>query len=153
MIRESGSFEVELPPVTTHALLMDPAFVVSTVPEVQSFEISGPRELLAVVKVGVSFIKGAMRLKIDLAPQRDLGLQVAAQGSGLGSSVDMQIRVQITAGAAGTTVVWEGEARIGGRLASVSGGILDKVARKNIITTLANIQKRLAERGIAEVGI
>jgi carbon monoxide dehydrogenase subunit G len=61
-----------------------------------------------------------------------------------GGSMNFTAGFDLTPTATGTRVAWKGEAQIFGRLASVAGGLLEPLAKKNIQRVIDGLQKALS---------
>jgi carbon monoxide dehydrogenase subunit G len=97
------------------------------------------------VNVGVSYIKGAANVKMELAEaQRALRAQYKGQGSVAGGNVTMIAGFDLAPVDSGTKVNWQGEAQVFGRLTSVAGGLLEPLGKKQIQKLIDGLQAALA---------
>jgi len=128
-----------------YELVTDPKRIAGCIPDLQQIEVRSNDEFDAVVKVGVSFIRGDFVLRfriIDKHPQSGLGLKV--HGTGLGSAVDMEIRVVLSEReAGGTSMNWEAEASVSGKIASLGQRLMESQAEKIIRQFFDCLRERL----------
>ena len=71
--------------------------------------------------------------------------QYKGQGTAVGSQVTVSAGFDLSPAREGTKVVWQGETNIFGKLASMAGGMLEPLGRKNIQKLIDGLQKALAE--------
>jgi uncharacterized protein len=129
----SGEFVVTRPRAHVYRFLIDPECFGRVLPDLESMVVHGPSSFEAVVRVGISFIKGPVRVHFDLIEAQDgTRARYTGKGSGIGSFVELQAGFALKDKEdGGTEVAWEGDATIGGRVATVTSGILMQVAKKN----------------------
>ncbi|MGA9932204.1 MAG: SRPBCC domain-containing protein, partial [Terriglobales bacterium] len=94
---------------------------------------------------GISYIKGSAEVKIELAEgDRPRRAQYRGQGVVAGGNVTVVAAFDLATNACGTKVNWQGEAQIFGRLASVAGGMLEPLGKKQIQKLIDALQAALA---------
>ena len=138
-----GSFTVKADRTEAYQFLIDPQRFAPFLPDIEGFEIHDENNFTMKAKVGVSHIKGTMVMKMTLvekeAPSR---AKLSGKGSGLASVVDMTTSFTLEdADGAMTKVSWTGEAVVGGKLAAIGGGLMEKLAKKNLVKFVDGIQK------------
>jgi uncharacterized protein len=144
-IKFSGEFEVKRKPEDVYDFLTDPNRFAPLLPEFQSLAMQDATHFTVKVNVGISYIKGSADVKMELAEaDRPRRAQYKGQGSVAGGNVTMVAGFDLTPTAAGTKVNWQGEAQIFGRLASVAGGLLEPLGKKQIQTLIDGLQAALA---------
>jgi carbon monoxide dehydrogenase subunit G len=144
-IKFSGEFEVKKNPDEVYDFLTDPNRFAPLLPEFQSLAVQDPTHFTVKVNVGISYIKGSADVKMELAQaDRPRRAQYKGQGSVAGGNVTMVSGFDLTPTAAGTKVNWQGEAQIFGRLASVAGGLLEPLGKKQIQVLIDGLQASLA---------
>ena len=143
-----GHFIVNAPPETVYAFLTDPAVVSRHMPDVRDVVIHDADHFTVTARVGVSHIKGDVVMKLEIRDrQPPVSTTVVGKGTGLASVMDMVTSFRLEAGQAGdTTVHWQGDVTIAGKLAAFGPqGLLDRIARKNIDTFIEGIRKGLTD--------
>ncbi len=149
-IKFSGAFEVKKHPEEVYDFLTDPNRFAALLPEFQGLTVQDPTHFTVKVNVGISYIKGAAEVKMELAEgDRPRRAQYKGQGAVSGGNVTMVAGFDLAparpdAAAPGTKVNWQGEAQIFGRLASVAGGLLEPLGKKQIQKLIDGLQAALA---------
>ena len=144
-IRFSGEFEVKKKPEEVYDFLTDPGRFAPLLPEFQSLLEQDPTHFAVKVNVGISYIKGSADVRMELAEaDRPRRAQYKGQGAVAGGSVTMVAGFDLAKTALGTKVNWQGEAQIFGRLASVAGGLLEPLGKKQIQKLIDGLQSALA---------
>jgi uncharacterized protein len=150
----SGEFTTPRNPDEVYDFLSDPNKFGPLLPDFQSMTVQDPRHFTVKVRVGVGNIRGTAEIKMELAeasrPQR---AQYKGQGTAVGSQITLSAGFDLSPAAdsaegtaiGSTRVAWQGEANIFGKLASMAGGMLEPLGRKNIQKLIDGLQKALAE--------
>jgi carbon monoxide dehydrogenase subunit G len=141
-----GHFIVNAPPEAVYAFLTDPAVVSRHMPDVRDVVIHDADHFTVTARVGVSHIKGDVVMRLEIRDrQPPVSTTVVGKGTGLASVMDMVTSFRLDAGQGGeTTVHWQGDVTIAGKLAAFGPqGLLDRIARKNIDTFIEGIRAGL----------
>ena len=143
-IQFSGEFTTPRSPKDVYEFLSDPNRFGPLLPDFQSMSVQDPTHFTVKVRVGVGNIRGSAEIKMELAeasrPQRAL---YKGQGTAAGSQVTVGAGFDLSPMAEGTKVGWQGEANVFGKLASMAGGMLEPLGRKNIQKLIDGLQKAL----------
>ncbi|MEM5313216.1 molybdopterin cofactor-binding domain-containing protein [Paraburkholderia sp. JHI869] len=131
-----GVVELEATPEAVFAVLMDPVALAKVVPGCNALETTGPNQYRADVTVGVGMIKARFEAKIGLsdieAPRR---LRLAGAGiSPLGTAKGEGL-VELTPTVKGTSLSYDYEAQVSGKVAAVGARMLEGAA-KVVLTQL-----------------
>jgi len=144
-IKFGGDFTVKRTPEEVYDFLTDPNKFAPLLPEFRGVTVQDPKYFTVKVNVGVSYIKGAADVKMELTeadrPKRAL---YNGKGSMAGGNVAMVAGFDLTPAGDGTKVAWKGEAQIFGALASVAGGLLEPLGKKQIQKLIDALQTALA---------
>jgi carbon monoxide dehydrogenase subunit G len=142
----SGEFTTPRNPDAVYDFLSDPIKFGPLLPDFQSMTVQDATHFTVKVRVGVGNIRGTAEIKMELAeatrPQR---AQYKGQGTAVGSQITLSAGFDLSPADASTKVAWQGEANIFGKLASMAGGMLEPLGRKNIQKLIDGLQKALAE--------
>ena len=145
-INFSGEFTTPRSQDEVFDFLSDPNKFGPLLPDFQSMSMQDPTHFIVKVRVGVGNIRGSAELKMELSeavkPQR---AQYKGQGTAVGSQITVSAGFDLSQAPEGTKVAWQGEANIFGKLASMAGGMLEPLGRKNIQKLIDGLQKALAE--------
>ncbi len=143
-IKFSGEFEVKKKPEEVYDFLIDPNKFAPLLPEFQAVTVQDATHFTVKVNVGISYIKGAADVKMELAEaQRPQRAQYKGRGSMAGGNVTVIAGFDLTPVAGGTKVNWQGEAQIFGSLASVAGGLLEPLGKKQVQKLIDGLQAAL----------
>jgi uncharacterized protein len=142
----SGEFTTPRNPDEVFDFLSNPNKFGPLLPDFQSMTVQDPTHFTVKVRVGVGNIRGTAEIKMELAeatrPQR---AQYKGQGTAVGSQITLSAGFDLSPVDTSTRVAWQGEANIFGKLASMAGGMLEPLGRKNIQKLIDGLQKALAE--------
>ena len=128
-----GEFSVKAPRAKVFAFLTDPKRISGCMPDLQSLEVKSPDDFTAVIKAGVSFIKGDFKMHVTTNEQRPPEHAVLlARGSGMGSTIDLKSTLDLAEMDGKTNMKWVADAAVGGRIASVGQRLLNGQAEKTI---------------------
>ncbi len=141
-----GSFDVKAARDKVYDFVTDPEKVTSIFPDVQSLKIVDANNFSLKAKVGISFIKGTMDVKLSLVDnRRPTYSKLKARGTGLNSSVDLESSFTLEdAPAGGTHVKWAADAKISGMMASVGSRLIDSAANKYVKEIIGSLEKKLS---------
>jgi len=144
-IKLAGEFEVKRSPEEVYQFLVDPGKFAPLLPEFRGMAVQDATHFSVKVNVGISHIKGVAEVKMELAqgehPRR---AQYKGQGSVAGGSVAFTAGFDLSlVDSGGTKVAWQGEAQVFGRLASVAGGLLEPLGKKNVQKLINGLQAAL----------
>jgi uncharacterized protein len=144
-IKLDGEFEVKRKLQDVYDFLTDPNKFAPLLPDFQSISVQDATHFAIRVSVGISYIKGTADVKMELAQaDRPRRAQYKGQGSVAGGNVSFTAGFDLSAANGGTRVAWQGEAQIFGRLASVAGGLLEPLGKKNVQKLIDGLQAALA---------
>jgi uncharacterized protein len=144
-IKFSGEFEVKRTPEQVYDFLTDPKKFAPLLPDFQSMSVQDATHFTVKVNVGISYIKGAADVKMELTEaDRPKRAQYKGQGSVAGGNVSLISGFDLSPAGKGTKVSWQGEAQIFGRLTSVAGGLLEPLGKKNVQRLIDGLQAALA---------
>ncbi|MGD0213564.1 MAG: carbon monoxide dehydrogenase subunit G [Terriglobales bacterium] len=144
-IKFSGVFEVRKTPEEVYDFLTDPNRFAALLPDFQGLTVQDATHFSLKVNVGISYIKGSADVKIALTEaDRPRRAQYQGQGVVAGGNVTVVAGFDLAPIADGTKVDWLGEAQIFGRLASVAGGMLEPLGKKQIQKLIDALQAALA---------
>jgi carbon monoxide dehydrogenase subunit G len=114
-------------------------------PDLQKLTVKGPDDFIAVVRAGVSFIKGDFEIYFRILEKDPPNhVKMTGHGAGLGSTNDIDTVMELEdAEDKGTNMKWKANANVGGKIASVGKRLLDAQAEKMINQLFKCIQHQL----------
>jgi len=141
-----GAFDVKASMEKVYDFVNDPNRVTTIFPDVQSVKVIDEDNFQIKAKVGMSFIKGTLDVKLTLVDKkRPTYSKLKARGTGLNSSVDLESSFTLEEGpSGGTHVKWTADAKISGMMASVGSRLIDAQADKYVKQIIGNLEKKLA---------
>ena len=143
-IKFGGEFEVPRKPEDVYDFLTNPQKFGPLLPDFQGMTMQDEKHFTVKVNVGISYIKGTAEVKMELAQaERPKRAQYKGQGSVAGGNVSLVAGFDLAPAGAGTKVAWQGEAQIFGKLASVAGGLLEPLGKKNLQKLIDGLQAAL----------
>ena len=142
----AGSFEVRRSRAEVYAFLTDPARLAPVLPDSRPTDVRADGFTVE-ARVGAGPVRGTMTTRLDLAERAPNERAVyRGQAKGLGSVVDLEAGFSLgDAAGGGTSVQWMGDARVSGRLASVTAGMLEPLARRNLDRFISAVRAKLAD--------
>ena len=140
-IKFTGEFTSPRSPDEVYDFLSDPNKFGPLLPEFESMTVQDATHFNVKVRVGVGSIRGTAEIKMELAeatrPQRAL---YKGQGTAVGSQITISAGFDLSPLPESTRVAWQGEANVFGKLASMAGGMLEPVGKKNIQKLIDGLQ-------------
>lgn len=128
----AGSLTINASREKVWSFVTDPHAVSKCLPDLQSLEVLDGGKFKAVVRVGVSFIKGNFAFDIamlDLAGPRHA--RISGHGGGLGSAVDVDSTIELSDGGGNmTSLTWKADVVVSGTIASVGARLLNSTVEK-----------------------
>jgi uncharacterized protein len=144
-IKLTGEFTVTKSPNEVYDFLTDPNQFAPLLPEFQSLSVQGEKHFTIKVNVGISYIKGAANVKLELTEaERPRRAQYKGQGAVAGGGASVIAGFDLAPEGDGTKVSWQGEAQIFGPLASAAGGLLEPLGKKQVQKLIDGLQRALA---------
>jgi len=144
-IKFNGDFTVKKTPEEVYDFLVDPNRFCPLLPDYQSMEILDAKNFLVKLSVGISHIRGTAAVKMSLV-EAERASRAAYEGKGdvPGGSASLRAGFDLQpAPGGGTTVIWVGQSNVVGRIASLAGGLLAPLAKKNVQKLIDGLQKAL----------
>jgi carbon monoxide dehydrogenase subunit G len=144
-IKFSGDFTVKKTPEQVYDFLVDPNRFCPLLPDYQSMEILDAKNFLVKLSVGISHIRGTAAVKMSLV-EADRATRAVYDGKGdvPGGSASLRAGFDLEGLPGGETKVsWLGQSNVVGRIASLAGGLLEPLAKKNVQKLIDGLQKAL----------
>jgi carbon monoxide dehydrogenase subunit G len=144
-IKFNGDFTVEKTPQEVYDFLVDPNRFCPLLPDYQSMEILDAKNFLVKLSVGISHIRGTAAVKMSLVETQSPSRAVyEGRGEVPGGSASLRAGFELQSSPGGATkVIWLGQSNVVGRIASLAGGMLEPLAKKNVQKLIDGLQKAL----------
>ena len=144
-INFGGDFTVNKPIEEVYSFLTDADRFCPLLPDFKDMQKVDERHFVVTVRVGVSHIRGDAKLKMELLEAVQPSRAVyQGKGDVLGGTATLTAGFNLENAGAGTKVNWKGESQIVGRMASLAGGLLEPLAKKNVEKLIRGLQDALA---------
>jgi carbon monoxide dehydrogenase subunit G len=144
-IKTGGDFVVPRKPAEVYHFLVNPNRFCPLLPDYVSMEVVDDKNFLVRLTVGISHIRGTAAIKLSLVDaDRPRHAVYEGQGDVPGGSVTLRAGFDLEAVPEGTKVIWTGQSKIVGRIASLAGGLLEPLAKRNIQKMIDGLQRALA---------
>ncbi len=144
-IKVGGDFTVKKKPQEVYDFLVDPNRFCPLLPDYQSMEVIDEKNFLVKLSVGISHIRGTAAVKMALAEaERPTRAVYEGKGDVPGGSASLRAGFDLQAApGGGTKVIWMGHSNVVGRIASLAGGMLEPLAKRNVQKLIDGLQKAL----------
>ena len=140
----TGDFIAKKPRREVYEFLTDAERFCPVLPDFKSLKIDDPEHFTVTLSVGISHIRGDAKLKLTLAeavpPAR---ARYVGKGDAVGGMVTIAAEFDLEDAPEGTKVLWKGHSQIAGRLPSLAGGLLEPLAKKNLMRLIDGLQAAL----------
>ncbi|MGC1482539.1 MAG: SRPBCC domain-containing protein [Candidatus Acidiferrum sp.] len=145
-IKFGGEFVVRKKPEEVYSFLVDAQRFCPLLPDYQSMEPVDDKNFLVKLSVGISHIRGTAAVKMSLVEARkDKHALYQGNGDVPGGSATLRAGFDLEPTAdGGTKVIWSGQSNVMGRIASLAGGLLEPLAKKNVQKLIDGLQKALS---------
>lgn len=152
MVELTGEYEFPVPPEVLWDALQDPDLLARVLPGCQKMEKVADNEFKGNIKLSMGPVQGAFQGTVvysDLQPPTSLKLVMNARGpSGI---VNGEGALTLTATNTGTLLKYQGEGKVGGRMASVSQRLMESSAKAITKQSLQSLEKQVAPQVVEEV--
>src|SRR5664280_509043 len=149
----SGEFTSPRSPDEVYDFLSDPNKFGPLLPEFRSMTVQDATHFTVKVGIAVGSIRGTAEIKMQLSESiRPTRAQYKGRGSAVGSQITIGAGFDLSPVDGSTRVAWRAEAGVFGKLASMAGGMLEPLGKKNIQKLIDGLQRALtvAAKPVAE---
>jgi carbon monoxide dehydrogenase subunit G len=140
-----GDFTVAKSREQVFEFLTDAERFCPLLPDFQSMKKEDGDKFMVTLRVGISHIRGDAKVKMKLLEAtRPSHAVYEGKGDVAGGTATLRAGFELADADGGTKVAWKGQAQIAGRLASLAGGLLEPLAKKNVQQLIDALQAALA---------
>ena len=141
-----GTVNVKASKEKAFEIVTNPKSISKCMPDLQKLDIKNSDDFTAVVRAGVSFIKGDFTIHFKVVEKDPPNhVKMTGHGSGMGSTIDLETVMDLTdAENRSINMNWKADANIGGKIVSVGKRLLDSQAEKIMNQLFECIRRELA---------
>lgn len=145
-----GSYTFEAPRETVFQMLQDPEVLAKIIPGCEQLDLVGENEYEAALEINVGPVKGKFKGKVvlsNLQPPQSYQMEVTGKGAPGFVKGTAQVRLEEQSAANLATVMsYEGDAQVGGRIASVGQRLVESAAKAMIKQSLEGVNQYVTAR-------
>ncbi len=147
-MKVAGSHRFDSPPEEVWEALLDPEVLAAIMPGCKKLELTGENTYEGTLDIKVGPVQGVFQGKVQLDEiDPPNGYTMQLDGQGAPGFVKATARVAIAADGDGTMMTYDGDAQVGGRIASVGQRLLDSSAKAIIKQSLEGLNAQIVARG------
>ncbi len=149
-MKVAGDYSFDAPREELWEALLDPKVLAATMPGCEKLELIGENQYEGELNIKVGPVQGKFRGKIQLEQiDPPNGYTMQLDGRGAPGFVKATARIQLEADGEKTRLAYDGDAQVGGRIASVGQRLLDSSAKAIIKQSLEGLNEALKARSTA----
>ena len=149
-MKVAGDYSFDAPREELWEALLDPKVLAATMPGCEKLELVGENKYEGELNIKVGPVQGKFQGKIQLEQiDPPNGYTMQLDGRGAPGFVKATARVQIEADGEKSRLAYDGDAQVGGRIASVGQRLLDSSAKAIIKQSLEGLNEALKARSTA----
>jgi carbon monoxide dehydrogenase subunit G len=124
--------------------IIDPAKIGRCLPDLKSLNVEGKDRFVALIRVGVGFIKADFKFRIEITGKEPISrVTLKAVGNGSGSSINLDLAIELKEIAGGSELLYESNIKVGGIMASLGQRVIMDAASKTVASVFDCIKKRI----------
>ena len=152
-MKVAGEYRFDAPPEEVWEALLDPEVLAAIMPGCKKLELTGEHQYEGILDMKVGPVQGQFKGKVNLqnfdAPN---GYDLKLDGQGAPGFVKATASVALAGDGGGTNMTYQGDAQVGGRIASVGQRLLDSSSKAIIKQSLEGLNAQVAARAAAAAG-
>jgi hypothetical protein len=126
--------------------ITDPNKIGRCFPDMKSLQMEGEDKFVAIVKVGIGFLRGDFKFHIAIVEKQPPSrVRLQGNGSGAGSNVDLSTVIELTEVADGTKLDYKADAKLVGAIAALAQRVIGSTTEKTINTLFDCVKKQLEQ--------
>lgn len=149
----AGEYTFDAPRDQVWEALFDPEILASVMPGCEKLELVGEQEYEGLLKIKVGPVQGKFNGKIKLHDiQEPDSYQMEIDGRGQPGFVKAEATVKLEDDGGGTKLIYDSDAKVGGRVATVGQRLLDSSAKAITKQSLEGLSKVIESRSSTPEG-
>ncbi len=152
-MKVAGEYHFDAPPQEVWEALLDAEVLAAIMPGCEKLELTGENQYQGVMNMKVGPVQGVFQGKVNLENlDPPNGYNMRLDGQGAPGFVKATAQVAIAADGDGTKMTYDGDAQVGGRIASVGQRLLDSSSKAIIRQSLEGLNAQVVARSAAAAG-
>ncbi|MDG6938780.1 MAG: carbon monoxide dehydrogenase subunit G [Nitrososphaerota archaeon] len=137
-------FVIAAPVDRVWQFITNPSDFVKAVPDLQRHEIKDDRHFSIDFKMGLGMIRGTIKMNFEFKELQPKSLiKLAGKGSGLQSTADLTITLNLAPHEAGTQVSWSADLIVAGTAMSIGARFIEPTTRAKVTEIVGGIKKAM----------
>jgi carbon monoxide dehydrogenase subunit G len=139
-----GTYEFRAARMKLWDFITDPAKIGSCLPDLKSLDVESEERFIAIIRVGVGFIKADFKFRIDMLEKEPISrVRLRAVGAGSGSSINLDVAIELREIPGGSQLVCKSDVKVGGMMASLGQRVIKDTADKTLASIFECFKKQV----------
>lgn len=152
-MKVSGQHRFDAAPDVVWDGLQDPSVLASTMPGCEKLDLVGENQYEGAIKIKIGPVQGSFQGRVELEDiDPPNGYTMKVDGKGAPGFVRATARITLAPDGDGTLMTYDGDAQVGGRIASIGQRLVDSSAKAIIQQSLEGLGATIASRTAASAG-
>lgn len=145
-MRYEGSFDVPAKPPVVWKIITNPQKFAKAIPDLKSLTVKDPTSFLAEFKVKLGMVGGTIKMDFKFEELNEPHhLKVSGRGSGVQSTVDLKIDLNLAEKDTGSNISWVADLTVGGLVASIGARLIESVTKEKVNEIITKLKKVIEE--------
>jgi carbon monoxide dehydrogenase subunit G len=129
-----GTYNLKASREKVWEFIIDPAKIGKCLPGLKTMEVEGEDKFTAVLHIGVGFVSGDFKFRIEIVGKDPVNrVQLKAAGSGSGSSITIDMAIELKEVSGATELLYRSEVKVGGMIAGLGQRVFKDTADKTVV--------------------
>jgi carbon monoxide dehydrogenase subunit G len=129
-----GTYNLKASREKVWEFIIDPAKIGKCLPGLKTMEVEGEDKFTAVLRIGVGFVRGDFKFKIEIVGKDPVNrVQLKAAGSGSGSSITIDMAIELKEVPGATELLYRSEVKVGGMIAGLGQRVFKDTVDKTVV--------------------
>lgn len=147
MVELKGNYTFNAPQELVWEMFLDPGVLARIMPGCEKLEQTGENEFEGKLNIRIGPVQGVFQGTVELSDLRPPhGYHMLVNGRGPAGIVRGEGDLQLAPTESGTSLSYQGEAQVSGRIASVGQRLMDSSAKAIVSQSLQNLEKQIRAR-------
>jgi carbon monoxide dehydrogenase subunit G len=139
-----GTYHIKAPREKVFGFITEPNKISRCLPDLKSLQMEGEDRFVALVRVGVGFIKGDFKFRMAVVEkQPPARVRLQGNGSGAGSSVDLDSVIELREVQDATELAYKAEVKLSGVIVGLAQRVIGSATEKTVNSLFECLKKEL----------